>query len=206
MPTKYIIIAVVIVFLLVIAAYARIINIDAVLRKHDKPSYPANIIVCDLSQHFNYGSNGGFIINNKPLRVYSSCLPPVVIRLSVSEDGKHIFVYDSSGKEFLLGNIVGIRDKDHSSLYTIGFEAKDKIIFRSSYSYLPYYHGLYIISPGPISRYYHYYSFRIEKESGASMLLEWKFSTYKGADGKLVPDLFGDNQEGLIKVSLINIK
>jgi hypothetical protein len=205
MPVKFIVIAA-ILFLIIffIASYTRIINIDSFIRRNDKPVDAKTIMVYNLDNRFATGRVGeGFIINGSKLRFFSSSVPPVVIALSELENGKYFFISDNTGKQFLLGTLTSLEVNDNSSFYVINPEPKDKITFKSSYSLLPYYYGFFILSPGPISRYYHYYFFKVEKPSGASIVLEWKFSTYKGPDGRLVPDLFGDNKEGLMKV-LIN--
>lgn len=208
MSTKLIVFAVIIILIFfMIAVYTRVINIDAIIRKREKPLHPASLIVFDLLQQYTYGSNGGsLIIHDKSLRVYSSCEPPVVIRINITQDRKQIFVSDSSDKKILLGSIQDIETKDHLEYYKVRFDVKDKITYRTSFSLIPYYHGFSFFLSSPLFRYYHYYSFYLEKESGASLLLEWKFSTYKGQDGKLVPDLFGDNKEGLVNMVINNKK
>lgn len=204
MSTKLIVIVAILIFIFIaIACYTRLINIDNIIRKNDKPVYSATITVYNLDNRFEAGKVGeGFIINGGKLRFFSSSIPPVLVKVSELKNGSDLFVSDSAGKRFLLGTITSTGIKNDGLFCSITTDPKDKIIFKSSYSLLPYYYGFFILSPGPISRYYHYYSFNIQKPSGASLVLEWKFSTYKGKDGKLVPDLFGDNKEGLMKVAI----
>ncbi|MEO5996984.1 MAG: hypothetical protein ABIN89_09630 [Chitinophagaceae bacterium] len=201
MSTKFIVITIIIVVIaFLIAAYSRLINIDAIITRQEKQLKPKTITVYDLQEYFNSRSNGRFIINDKSLRTFSSCIPPVILHSTVAKDGKHMIMADGSGKEFVLGEIESTRVVEGSTYYTIRFQPKDELTYKTSFSLIPYYYGFYILSPGPVSRYYHYYSFKLEKEDKTSLLLEWKYSTYKGADGKLIPDLFGDNKEGLVNV------
>jgi len=200
MSVKLLVFIVVVLFLIiVVACYTRFTNIDNIIRRNDKPLHAVSINVYNLDNRFTASSFGeGFIINDKKLRFFSSCIPPVMIKVSELKNGNNFYVTDSAGKQFLLGKIKSTEITDNSSHCMIDTEADDEIVFKSSYSMFPYYYGFFILSSGPVSRYYHYYSLSIKKKSDATLLLDWKFSTYKGADGKLVPDLFGDNKEGLI--------
>jgi hypothetical protein len=204
MSVKLLVISLLVIAVMVfVAFYTRLINIDKFARRDKKRSYQNSISVYNLESRFQYGSVGeGFLINDYQLRIYSSCIPPAVLTLNFAKKEGNIIAGDISGKKFLLGRVIATELKDDKTYWSIAADKDDRVVFSSSYSLIPYYHGFSFFLSGPLSRYYHYYSLNITKKSGATLMLEWKFSTYKGADGNFVPDLFGDNQEGLVKAEI----
>jgi len=136
------------------------------------------------------------------LEMYSPLKKPILV--SFSKKNKEAFITDMAGHNFNFGQI---EKSDCNYDCSLSLNKTDKIYLSSSLGALPYYHGFSTLGGLPLFMRYHYYTLKIKKATGETLVLQWKYSVYKykpfGGKSKVWSgDYCEDNGGGLTKLKI----
>ncbi len=187
--------------LLIIAVFARYIDPDRLLRTYDPPLRVSAIVQSGLSSQLYQADNGTCILQDWLFRVGSIKDPLLNIQTNWRSDGV-LSLLDKQGREFLIDKAAITPANTLAENDVVATDPGDQAIFQVSRSIIPYYYGWRILSSAPIFRHFRYYKLSIRQASGATLKVEWKFTTYKMPNGSWVPDYLGLRGEGLIRVHI----
>ena len=135
---------------------------------------------------------------------YSPIKNPILI--TISKKDNCVMLSNLNGSCFQLGKTVADGESCNYDCPLI-FDSMDKISLTSNLGLFSYWHGISSLGGLPLFMRYHYYTLKIKKESGQTLLLEWKYSIhkYKPSNGKSKvwsTDYCEDNGGGLTKLKI----
>lgn len=110
------------------------------------------------------------------LEMYSPLKKSIII--SITKKDNTASLSNTNGSEFSLGIIENV---DNNCTYECNLlPAKtDKISLTSSLGLFPYWHGYSALGGLPLFMRYHYYTLKIKKLNGETLILQWKYSVYR---------------------------
>jgi len=144
------------------------------------------------------------IITNAKFDLYSPSKKPVIIKLSKKD--YLVILSDQNENEFVFA-LTDSSERNCNYNCKAYFDAADKVTFKSSLAFFPYWHGLSVLGGHPLFMRKHYYTLKIKKTGGKKIMMQWTYSVQKNKSAhsskrKWSGDYCVDNSGGLTKLRI----